>query len=270
MSGFDLVVKGGTIVDGTGAPRFLADIGICDGVITKIGYGLDGAQVIDARGKIVAPGVIDTHTHYDAQLHWDPYATNSGWHGTTTIGVGNCGFGLAPCRPDHRERYMQMMETTEQVPLNALRASLSWNWVSFPEWMEHLKALPKGVNVCNYVPVNPLLIYVMGLEEAKSRSATPEERERMKAELHKAMDAGAVGFGFSYQGEHNTHIDCDGKPMPSDIMNLEDLYALAECCASGARGRSRRWWIRPARVSAKWGLNWREYRAGRYCTTSRW
>src|SRR5690554_3773918 len=119
MSDFDLVVKGGTVVDGTGADRFIGDIGIRDGVVAQIGQNLsaDGAKVVDAIGMIVAPGVIDTHTHYDAQLHWDPYATNSGWHGTTTIGVGNCGFGFAPCRVEHRERYMQMMETTEQVPV---------------------------------------------------------------------------------------------------------------------------------------------------------
>ena len=238
MPDFDVVVQGGTVVDGTGNPRFVADIGIRDGVVAQIGESLnaDGAQIINARGKIVAPGMIDTHTHYDAQLHWDPYATNSGWHGTTTIGVGNCGFGFAPCHPEHRERYMQMMETTEQVPVNAMRTALGWDWVSFPEWMEHLKKVPKGVNVASYVPLNPLLIYVMGLEAAKTRSATPEEREQMKQALHEAMDAGAIGFGFSYQGDHNTHIDCDGQPMPSDIMNPDDIYALAEVLRERGEG----------------------------------
>lgn len=238
MSEFDLVIQGGTVVDGTGAPRFVGDVAIKDGLVAQVGPSLatDGAKVIDARGKIVAPGVIDSHTHYDAQLHWDPYATNSGWHGTTTIGVGNCGFGFAPCAVEHRERYMQMMETTEQVPVNAMRTALGWDWVSFPEWIEHLKGLPKGVNVASYVPLNPLLIYVMGLEAAKTRFATPEERERMKQELHKAMDAGAIGFGFSFQGNHNTHIDCDGQPMPSDIMNPDDIYALAEVLRERGEG----------------------------------
>ena len=140
-----LIRKGGTIVDGTGSPRFVGDIGIKDGIITDIGAGISGdaSDVIDGTGKIVAPGVIDAHTHYDAQLHWDPYATNSGWHGTTTIGVGNCGFGFAPCHPQDRERYMQMMETTEQVPVNAMRTALGWDWVSFPEWIEHLKQAGK-------------------------------------------------------------------------------------------------------------------------------
>jgi N-acyl-D-aspartate/D-glutamate deacylase len=238
MPKFDTLIKGGTIVDGTGSPRFVGEIGIKDGIITDSGAGISGdaSDVIDGTGKIVAPGVIDAHTHYDAQLHWDPYATNSGWHGTTTIGVGNCGFGFAPCHPQDRERYMQMMETTEQVPVNAMRTALGWDWVSFPEWIEHLKRVPKGVNVASYVPLNPLLIYVMGLEAAKSRPATAEERERMKQELHAAMDAGAIGFGFSYQGEHNTHIDCDGTPMPSDTMSREDILALAEVLRERGEG----------------------------------
>jgi len=238
MVKFDCIISGGTIVDGTGSPRFKGDLGIRDGVVAEIAadLGTDANEIIAAHGKIVAPGVIDAHTHYDAQLHWDPYATNSGWHGTTTIGVGNCGFGFAPCKVEDRERYMKMMETTEQVPVNAMRIALGWDWVSFPEWMEHLKAIPKGVNVASYVPLNPLLIYVMGLEAAKSRPATPEERERMKAELHAAMDAGAIGFGFSYQGNHNTHIDCDGTPMPTDTMNREDIYALAEVLRERGEG----------------------------------
>lgn len=238
MGKFDTVVRGGTVVDGTQMPRFVGDLAIKDGVIVQIGTNLDagGAEVIDATGKIVAPGVIDIHTHYDAQLHWDPYATNSGWHGTTTIGVGNCGFGFAPCAVDLRDRYMQMMETTEQVPVGAMRKALGWDWETFPQWMEHLKKVPKGVNVASYVPLNPLLIYVMGLEAAKSRPATLEERARMKQLLHEAMDAGAIGFGFSYQGDHNTHIDCDGSPMPSDTMAREDIYALAEVLRERGEG----------------------------------
>ena len=238
MSKFDVVVKGGTVIDGTKADRFVGDVGVKDGVVTQIGGSLstDGAQVVDASGKIVAPGVIDIHTHYDAQLHWDPYATNSGWHGTTSIGVGNCGFGFAPCAVDLRERYMQMMETTEQVPVGAMRKALGWDWETFPQWIEHLKAVPKGVNVASYVPLNPLLIYTMGLEAAKSRAATKAEQRAMRDALNRAMDAGAIGFGFSYQGNHNTHIDCDGAPMPSDIMAREDIYALAEVLRERGEG----------------------------------
>lgn len=238
MAKFDTVIRGGKIVDGSGRPAFIGDIAISGGGIAAIGPAVEGegTRTIDASGKIVAAGVIDTHTHYDAQLHWDPYVTNSGWHGTTTIAVGNCGFGLAPCRPEHRDRYMQQMETTEQVPYKSLKAALEWDWVTYPEWLEHLKRTPLGVNVLNMVPLNPLLIYVMGLEAAKSRPATAEEREVMKAELHKAMDMGAIGFGFSYQGNNNTHIDCDGQPMPTDIMHLEDLYALADVLRERGEG----------------------------------
>lgn len=238
QSRFDTIIRGGTIIDGTGASRLVGDLAIKDGVIASIAEHIGGSadEEIDATGMIVAPGVIDAHTHYDAQLHWDPYATNSGWHGTTTIGVGNCGFGFAPCHVEHRDRYMKMMETTEQVPVNAMRTALGWNWISFPEWMAHLTQLPKGVNVANYVPLNPLLIYVMGLEAAKTRAATPDEQARMKEELHRAMDAGAIGFAFSYQGNHNTHIDCDGTPMPTDIMNPADIYCLAEVLRERGEG----------------------------------
>ena len=228
---YDLLIKGGTIVDGTRVPRYIGDIAIRDGLIARIGTNIareSCVEVIEAEGKIVAPGVVDSHTHYDAQVHWDPYCTNSSWHGVTTVVGGNCGFGFAPCKPEMRERYMLMMENTEQVPIHAQRAAMSWNWESFPEWMEHLKRIPKGINLACYLPLNPLLIYVMGVEAAKTRPANRAEMEQMKAILHEAMDAGAIGFAFSYHGEHNSHCDYDGTPMPTDIMALENVYELAE------------------------------------------
>jgi N-acyl-D-amino-acid deacylase len=231
VSDYDLVIKNGVIIDGTQMPRFFGDLAVRDGVIVEIGANIPteaAGQVIDAEGLIVAPGVIDPHTHYDAQINWDPYCTSSGWHGNTSFVVGNCGFGFMPCRPSDRERYMLMMENTEQVPLAAMREALPWTWESFPEWMQHMKRLPKGVNVAAYLPLNSLLIYVMGYEAAKTRGATPEERRRMRALLHEAMDAGAIGFGFSYLNEGNSHKDIDGSPMPTDNMHVEDAYALAE------------------------------------------
>jgi len=127
-----LLLKGGTIVDGTGNPRYMADVAIADGRIVAIGQALaySAAETIDAQGRIVAPGVIDPHTHYDAQVNWDPYCTNSAWHGNTSFVVGNCGFGFMPCRPSDRERYMLMMENTEQVPLAAMKTALPWTWES--------------------------------------------------------------------------------------------------------------------------------------------
>ena len=228
--GNDLLIQGGTIIDGTRTPRFIADVAIRNGVIERIAQSISPqgfTNVIDARGKIVAPGVIDPHTHYDAQVHWDPYCTNSGWHGNTTVVVGNCGFGFMPCRPADRDRYMLMMENTEQVPLAAMREALPWTWESFPEWMAHMRQLAKGVNLAAYMPLNSLMIYVMGYEAAKSRGATPEEREVMKRLLNEAMDAGAIGFGFSHLNENNSHKDVDGTPMPTDMMCIDDAFFLA-------------------------------------------
>jgi len=238
MTPFDLLLRGGTIVDGTGIPRSVGDIAVKNGVIVQMGHQLSGeaTEIIDCTGKIVAPGVIDLHTHYDAQVHWDPYCTNSGWHGTTSIAFGNCGFGFAPCKPDDRDRYMQMMENTEQVPYAALGKALPWTWQTFPEWMDHLRSLPKGINVSTYLPLNPLMIYVMGVDAAKTRAATASERARMRDLLHEAMDAGALGFAFSYQGEKNGHTDYDGSPMPTDVMDPEEAYHLGEVLRERGQG----------------------------------
>jgi N-acyl-D-amino-acid deacylase len=236
---FDSIIKGGTIVDGTGSPRVVSDIGLIGGKIAKIGQ-LDNEhadKVIDATGLIVAPGVIDTHTHYDAQINWDPYCTNSGWHGMTTAVLGNCGFGYAPVRPDMHVRYMKMMVNTEQIPYAAQAAGLAWTWETFPQWLDHLRTLPKGVNVSTYVPLNPLLVYVMGVDAAKSRPANADERRQMREILHEAMDHGAIGFAFSYLGtEGNSHLDFDMTPMPTDTMAKEEAYNLCDVLRERGEG----------------------------------
>lgn len=238
MTQYDIVIKNGTIVDGTRFPRYRADIAVKDGRIARIGRieASAGREVIDAEGKIVAPGHVDLHTHYDAQIHWDPYCTNSGDNGVTTVVAGNCGFGFAPCRPADRDRYMLMMENTEQVPYEQMKASLPWTWETFPQWLDHVRTLKKGVNMMMFMPINPLMCYVMGVEAAKSRPATPAEMAEMKRQIHEAMDAGACGIGISHLGNHNSHTDYDGTAMPTDTMATEDAAQLASVLADRDEG----------------------------------
>jgi N-acyl-D-aspartate/D-glutamate deacylase len=228
MSTYDLVVRGGTVIDGARLPRTRTDIGVKDGVIVRLGAIAPGAgrRQIDATGFIVAPGFIDTHTHYDAQVFWDPTASNAGENGVTTVVTGNCGFGFAPCRPEDRDRYMLMMETTEQVPAVQMRAALPWSWESFPQLVEALRRTPKAINLTMYMPLNALMFYVMG-EDAKHRRPTIHELGRMKALIHEAMNAGACGLSMSFMGSSNNHVDYDGTPMPTDVMAKEDAYELA-------------------------------------------
>ena len=228
---YDLVSRGGSVVDGTRLPRFNADVGIKDGRVAKIGRidDVGDAHLLDADGCIVAPGFMDLHTHYDAQIHWDPYCTISGWHGVTSVALGNCGFGFAPVRPADRDRSMLLMTRTEQIPFETMKEGMPWAWETFPEWLDNLQRIPKGVNVIAYVPVNPLLIYVMGsIEEAKSRTCTKEEQKEMQRLLNEAMDHGALGFSIQRLGENSVQADYDGTPMPTDTMCDEDILVLAD------------------------------------------
>jgi N-acyl-D-aspartate/D-glutamate deacylase len=237
MSDADLVIRNGTIVDGSGDPRYVADIAVSDGRIVSIdASGMSGDVELDALGLIVAPGVIDVHTHYDAQIFWDPYCTNSGWHGVTSVVVGNCGFGFAPCRSENRERLMRMMESTEQIPADAIKYALPWSWETYPEWIDCVRRLPKGVNIGSYLPMNSLMMWVMGVAAAKTRAATEEERAEMRRLLHESMDAGALGFSFSFLQDHNSHKDLDGTPMITDTMQIEEAYNLAEVLRERGKG----------------------------------
>ena len=230
MATYDTVIRGGTVVDGMRLPRFRSDVGIRQGRVAKIGrIGKgEGRRELNADGLIVAPGFVDLHTHYDAQIHWDPYCTISGWHGVTSVVLGNCGFGFAPCKPQDRERSLLMMTRTEQIPYESMKAGMPWRWETFPEWLDNLERIPKGVNVVSYVPVSPLMVYVMGLEAAKSRPATPGEGREMQRLLNEAMDAGACGFSIQRLGAHSLQADHDGTPMPTDCMADEDVLALAD------------------------------------------
>ena len=172
MPQFDTVIKNGTVFDGQRTPRFNGDIGIKDGHVASIGgkiHSSDAGKVIDATGLNVAPGFIDLHTHYDSQIFWDPYCSISGWHGVTSVAIGNCGFGFAPCKPEDQDRAMLTMSRNEAVPLEAMQEGMPWDWETYPEFLDSLDRIPKGVNVLSYMPLNPLMMYVMGLEAAKGR-----------------------------------------------------------------------------------------------------
>ena len=231
MAKFDVLIRGGTVVDGTRVPRFAADVGIKDGAVAQIGGRMDpmdADQVLDADGKIVAPGFVDLHTHYDAQIQWDPYCTISGWHGVTSVVLGNCGFGFAPVREEERDRAMLTMSRTEAIPFDSMKEGMIWDWVSFPEWLETLDRIPKGVNCLSYMPIAPLMIWVMGLEAAKNRRANDDEIREMQRLLHEAMDAGACGWSTQRLGENSVQADYDGTPMVTDIMSDNECLALAQ------------------------------------------
>src|SRR5712691_7759337 len=230
MADLDLHIKGGTVVDGTRAPRYQADMWIKDGKIAQLGGTAPGfaQRTIDADGLIVAPGFVDLHTHYDAQIRWDPYCTISGWHGVTSVVLGNCGFGFAPVKPDFRERSMLTMTRTEAIPFTSMQVGMKWDWETIPEYLDSLDRAPKGVNCIQYMPTASLMTYVMGLEAAKSRPASESERQEMQRLLREGMDAGLCGFSIQRLGRNSTQADFDGSPMVTDTMCDEDILALAE------------------------------------------
>jgi N-acyl-D-aspartate/D-glutamate deacylase len=237
MARFDRVIRGGMIVDGSRCPRYRGDIGIKDGRIAAIGQIGSGEadETIDAGGLIVAPGFVDLHTHYDAQLFWDPYCTLSSWHGITSVVIGNCGFGFAPVRPAERERAMLTMTRVEAIPFETMKQGMPWNWVTFPDFLDAVDAAPKAVNILPYVPVSPMLIWVMGFEAAKAgKMPTPEQHAQLKALLHQAMDAGGCGWSAQRMlptGPASVQRDHDGTPMPTDVMQDETCREFARVLA---------------------------------------
>lgn len=242
MSDYDILIKGGTVIDGTMIPRFRADVGIKNGKVAKIGNvrGATADREIDAGGNIVAPGYIDIHTHYDAQILWDPYCTISGWHGVTSVVLGNCGFGFAPVPPELRERAMMMMTRNEAISLETMKEGMEWEknaWITLPDWLNHLKRIPKGVNCTMLVPLNPLYAWVMGgLDEAKKRRPTADEMTQMKKIMYEALDHGACGFSYQRCGVPSVQPDWDGSPMITDLLIDSEIIEFGKALGEYGRG----------------------------------
>jgi len=232
---YDLVVRGGTLVDGSGAPGVRGDVAVRGGRIVALGDAPgDARTTIDADGRVVAPGFLDLHTHYDAQVLWDPLLTISPWHGVTTVVMGNCGFGVAPTRARHRDLVLRTLEKVEGMSLQSLRAGCGddWGFETFPEYLDAVARRGTAINVGAYVGHTPVRLYVMG-EEAVEREARPDELARMRAIVAEAMAAGALGFATS---KAPTHLGYGGKPVPSRCASLDEIKTLAGAMRDGGRG----------------------------------
>ena len=230
---YDLLIKNGTVVDGTGSPRRVAGVAVKDGVIAEIGKIKDGgARTIDADGLIVAPGFVDPHTHYDAQICWDPQITSSSWHGVTSVVMGNCGVGLAPCRPQVHDIVTHDLVNVEAIPYEVLKRGITWDWESFPSYMEAAGRRRSAINLGFLAPVTPFRHYVMG-EESMERAATAQEAQKIAALLREAVAAGALGFS------HTTgiqHVGYKGRPLACRLADRTELSAYAHVLRGLAKG----------------------------------
>jgi N-acyl-D-amino-acid deacylase len=227
----EIVIRGGTIFDGTGAPGFRADVAIAGGRIRAIGPGLRGERELDASGCAVAPGFIDIHTHYDAQVFWDPALRPSSYHGVTTVIAGNCGFTIAPARPEHHETIVRTLENVEDMHPATLMAGVVWEFETFPEYLDLVGRRGTVVNFTAYVGHSALRLYVMG-DAAYERGATVDEIEQMCQIVREAIAAGAAGFSTSFSYAHR---GVDGKPVPSRFAERDEVDALFR--AAGAAGK---------------------------------
>ncbi len=229
----DLHIKNGLVIDGTGAPARRADVAIAGGRIAGIGKIGDGAKrVIDAEGLAVAPGFIDPHTHYDAQICWDGALTPSSWHGVTSVVMGNCGVGIAPCRPAAREIAMRDLVNVEAIPFEVLEQGITWDWESFPQYVQAAAKRKPALNLAFLAPLTPFRHYVMG-EASMERAATAEETARIKALIGEAMDAGAFGFSSTLL---NQHMGYAGRPLACRNASREELKAYCNALKERAKG----------------------------------
>ncbi len=231
--GLDLLIRNGTIVDGSGAARYRGDVGVRDGRIVEVGrVGSVAERTIDADGLIVAPGFVDGHTHMDAQVAWDPIGSCSCWHGVTTVIMGNCGFALAPCRPEEREWFARCLTAVEDIPTEAMLTGIDWTWETFPEYLANVDRLPKAINYGAYIGHSALRMYVMG-KRALSEVATEDDLARMAAAVREAMRAGAMGFSSS---RSTTHVTPDDTPVASRIAEWSEVDRLVGAMAEVGAG----------------------------------
>jgi N-acyl-D-aspartate/D-glutamate deacylase len=231
---YDTIVRDARIVDGTGAPAFSGDIAIQDGLITELGKVSGKAhREIDARGRLVTPGFVDIHTHYDAQATWDPHLLPTGWHGVTTTIFGNCGVGFAPAAPERREWLIGLMEGVEDIPGSALSEGIQWNWETFPEYMDALEASPLALDIGTHVPHAAVRAYVMGERGAANDSATAEDIEAMRQIVREGMEVGAFGFSTSRTLGHRA---IDGEAVPGTFAQDDELFGIARGLADAGGG----------------------------------
>jgi N-acyl-D-aspartate/D-glutamate deacylase len=221
----DVVIRGGTIVDGTGAPPFDGDVAIDGDRVTEVGdVGGTGSRELDAAGLLVTPGWVDIHTHYDGQATWDPWCTPSGWHGVTTVVMGNCGVGFAPARRDRHDWLIGLMEGVEDIPGSALSDGITWGWETFGEYLDCVDAVPRALDVAALVPHGAVRAYVMGERGARNEPATPDDIQRMAAIVRDGLAAGGVGFSSSRTVVHRA---IDGEPVPGTFAAEDELLGIA-------------------------------------------
>jgi N-acyl-D-amino-acid deacylase len=230
----DLVIRGGKIVDGTGAPAFVGDVAVKDGRIREVGRVSGPArEVLDADGLLVTPGFVDIHTHYDAQATWDPHLLPSGWHGVTTAIFGNCGVGFAPARPDRHEWLIELMEGVEDIPGSALSEGIRWSWETFPEYLDALDAQPRAVDIGAHVPHGAVRAYVMGERGARNEAATADDIEQMNRIVREGLAAGALGFSTS---RTMGHLSKNGEPVPGTFAQEDELFGIGRALADAGFG----------------------------------
>ena len=230
---YDIVVRNGMVVDGSGGARYRGDLAIQDGVIARIGRITEKArQTIDAEGHVVTPGFVDGHTHMDAQVFWDPLGSCSCYHGVTTAVMGNCGFTLAPCKQEQADLVFRSLERAEDISRDAMLEGIEWRWETFPQFLDAVDEQPKGINYAGYVGHSALRTYVMG-ERAFAEEATDDEVRKMQAIVKEAVNAGAIGFSTS---RTPNHITADDKPVASRLANWEEVRALVNAVGETGKG----------------------------------